>query len=174
MRNIEIKAKVRQLAKLIERAKALSETTGEVIKQHDTFYSVAKGRLKLRKFESGDAELIYYERPDVEGPKLSSYEKAIIKSEGVQDLHKVLDRALGSTGIVKKVRYLFMVGQTRVHIDSVENLGDFMELEVVLKPEQTPEDGEKIALELMEDLGVEKEDLMSGAYTDLLRQKEIH
>ncbi|XP_044253947.1 uncharacterized protein LOC123004655 [Tribolium madens] len=174
MRNIEIKAKVRELARLIERAKALSETPGEIIKQHDTFYSVVKGRLKLRKFESGDAQLIYYERPDVEGPKLSSYEKTFINSEGVQDLHKVLDKALGSNGIVEKVRYLFMVGQTRVHIDSVENLGDFMELEVVLKPEQSPGDGEKIALELMEDLGVGKEDLLSGAYTDLLKQKELH
>lgn len=114
--------------------------------------------------------MIYYDRPDTEGPKLSSYEKAHINSESVPNLAKVLEKALGSTGVVKKVRHLYMVGQTRVHIDSVDGLGDFMELEVVLRPEQTPEEGEKIALDLMEKLGVGKGDLMSGAYTDLLKQ----
>lgn len=51
MRNIEIKAKIRNLSVLLERAKALSRTNGEIIKQNDTFYTVQKGRLKLRKFE---------------------------------------------------------------------------------------------------------------------------
>ncbi|RZC31755.1 uncharacterized protein BDFB_008113 [Asbolus verrucosus] len=171
MKNVEIKARVKEVAKIIERAKALSGTNGEIIKQHDTFYEVQQGRLKLRRFENGDAELLHYERPDVEGPKLSSYEKAEIKSESVSNLHKVLDKALGSVGVVKKVRCLFMIEQTRVHIDSVEDLGDFMELEVVLKPEQSVEDGEKIAYSLMKSLGIDKNDLISGAYTDLLKKK---
>ena len=115
--------------------------------------------------------MIYYERPDVEGPKLSSYSKAEIKAQSTSGLNDVLDQALGTSGVVKKVRHLFMVDQTRVHVDSVEGLGDFMELEVALKPEQSVEDGEKIAVSLMEQLGVGKEDLLSGAYTDLLKQK---
>ncbi|XP_068907038.1 uncharacterized protein [Tenebrio molitor] len=171
MRNVEIKAKVKEMVKLIERAQSISGTNGEIIIQHDTFYNVQQGRLKLRKFENGGGELLYYDRPDVEGPKLSSYEKARIKSENVPDLHQVLDKALGSVGVVKKVRRLFMVDQTRVHVDSVEGLGDFMELEVVLKPEQTVDDGEKIASRLMQALGIDKSDLISGAYTDLLQKK---
>lgn len=63
------------------------------------------------------------------------------------------------------------MGQTRVHVDSVEGLGDFMELEVTLKEEETVEDGEKIAEKLMGELGVQKEDLISGAYHDLLNKK---
>lgn len=51
MRNIEIKAKIRNLSALLERAKSLSGTNGEIINQNDTFYTVQKGRLKLRKFE---------------------------------------------------------------------------------------------------------------------------
>ncbi|KAJ3659145.1 hypothetical protein Zmor_010850 [Zophobas morio] len=171
MRNVEIKARIKELSAILEKARLLSGSSGELIKQHDTFYCVQKGRLKLRKFESGDSELIYYERPDVEGPKLSSYSKAEIKAQSTSGLNDVLDQALGTSGVVKKVRHLFMVDQTRVHVDSVEGLGDFMELEVALKPEQSVEDGEKIAVSLMEQLGVGKEDLLSGAYTDLLKQK---
>lgn len=48
----------------------------------------------------------------------------------VDDLHKVLEKAFGAKNEVKKVRHLFIVGQTRIHIDEVEDLGNFMELEV--------------------------------------------
>ncbi len=61
-----------------------------------------------------------------------------------------------------------MVGQTRVHCDHVEGLGDFMELEVQMRDGQTPEEGQQIAEELMKKLDVQKEDLIAGAYIDLL------
>ncbi|KPP58485.1 hypothetical protein Z043_123685 [Scleropages formosus] len=81
---------------------------------------------------------------------------------------KVLSDALGVKGIVKKERHLYLVGQTRVHVDSVEGLGQFMELEVVMKEGQGVEEGEAIAQELMQQLGVKREDLIVGAYMDLL------
>lgn len=65
-------------------------------------------------------------------------------------------------------RKLYMVGQTRIHIDTVKDLGHFMELEVVLAPEQTVEDGQKIASELQKKLGVQNEDLIDNAYVDML------
>ncbi|KAF2905967.1 hypothetical protein ILUMI_00198 [Ignelater luminosus] len=170
MRNVEIKAKVRNLADLISRAKKISNSEGTIIPQNDTFYKVQQGRLKLRKFEDGNAELIYYERPDSEGPKTSSYEKCSIKSGEVEGLNAVLSRALGTTGIVKKVRQLFLVEQTRIHVDQVEGLGDFMELEVCLKPDQSSEEGEMVAHSLMEKLDVEKDDLLAGAYRDMLNK----
>jgi len=71
--------------------------------------------------------LLFYNRPDTEGPKLSDYEKCEVP-EG-SNLVSVLSKALGQKGIVRKKRMLYMVGQTRVHVDRVENLGDFMELE---------------------------------------------
>ncbi|XP_019869600.1 uncharacterized protein LOC109598189 [Aethina tumida] len=168
MRNVEIKARVKNISKIINIARTLSGKQEQIIKQHDTFYNCNHGRLKLRKFESGEGELIFYDRPDSEGPKLSCYDKSDIPASTTESLHLVLDSALGSKGVVKKTRLLFMVGQTRVHIDSVENLGDFMELEVMLNPGQSVEEGEKIANDLREKLGVEKEDLLSGAYTDML------
>ncbi|KAF7283271.1 uncharacterized protein LOC143190505 [Rhynchophorus ferrugineus] len=169
MRNVEIKAKINDIQLLLLRVKELFGTTETLIKQHDTFYNVTKGRLKLRRLlDVGDGELIFYDRPDVEGPKLSSYKKADIKSNEVSVLNDVLIEALGAKNDVKKLRHLFLVGQTRVHIDEVENLGNFLELEVCLKPEQTLEDGEVIANDIMNKLGIKKEDLIQGAYADLL------
>jgi len=65
-----------------------------------------------------------------------------------------------------------MVGQTRVHCDKVEGLGEFMELEVVLNDDQTVEEGEAIAHDLMEKLGVPKANLLKGAYMDMLENNK--
>lgn len=74
--------------------------------------------------------MIYYERADTEGPKLCSYKKTDVQSENLNGLITVLSAALGTRCAVNKVRKLFLVGQTRVHVDNVEGLGDYMELEV--------------------------------------------
>jgi predicted adenylyl cyclase CyaB len=80
----------------------------------------------------------------------------------------LLAASLGEIITVKKRRELYISGQTRIHLDEVDELGSFMELEVVLRPDQTPEDGRIIASELMEKLNVNKSDLVSCAYADLL------
>ncbi|GFG29099.1 hypothetical protein Cfor_00189 [Coptotermes formosanus] len=167
-RNVEIKAKVRNLGDIVSKAKKLSNSEGTWIEQDDVFFTVPQGRLKLRTFQDKTAELIFYDRPDCDGPKLSKYEKCTLP-DGSQ-IASVLSHALGVKGRVKKNRQLFMVGQTRVHIDNVEDLGNFMELEVVLSEDQTLDEGQVIAETLMADLGVEKEDLISGAYMDLLQK----
>lgn len=74
----------------------------------------------------GFHELIYYDREETAGPKLSSYNKCQVK----EDIEELLTNALGTWGVVNKVRTLIMVDQTRVHFDSVDGLGDFVELEV--------------------------------------------
>uniref|UniRef100_A0ACB8FM04 Uncharacterized protein n=2 Tax=Sphaerodactylus townsendi TaxID=933632 RepID=A0ACB8FM04_9SAUR len=164
--NVEIKARVQNLTQLMSNAERLSGSPGCVILQTDTFFSVPCGRLKLRDFRDGRGQLIFYDRPDAHGPKLSHY--AISPTEDPTGLAAVLSQALGVKGVVKKHRRLYMVGQTRVHVDRVEGLGDFMELEVVLEEQQRPEDGERLARQLMAELGVSQEDLLTGAYLDLL------
>ena len=65
-----------------------------------------------------------------------------------------------------------MVGQTRVHCDRVAGLGDFAELEVCLRDEQTAEDGEAIAHKLMDTLGIDRANLLSNAYMDMILAKK--
>ncbi|MGE5113777.1 MAG: CYTH domain-containing protein [Acidobacteriaceae bacterium] len=77
----------------------------------------------------------------------------------------------GVRGIVEKKRQIAIVGQTRVHLDRVKNLGLFLELEVVLKPRQTSRSGQTIARKLMEDLEIKPADLLEEAYIDMLERK---
>ncbi|XP_039245446.1 uncharacterized protein LOC114000582 isoform X2 [Pipra filicauda] len=137
---------------------------GQLLVQADTFFRVPRGRLKLRRTQDGQGQLIFYERPDTAGPKLSSF--TITPTADPDGLE-----ALGVLGIVRKERLLYLVGQTRVHLDRVEGLGDFLELEVVLRQEQSVQDGERVARELLRALGVGEHDLISGAYLDLLLAK---
>ena len=164
--NIEIKAHVRNFDEMRHRAEQLSNTPVEVIPQEDTFFNVSRGRLKLRVFSEDKGQLIYYTRPDQEGPKRSDYHISLTSDP--MNLKRVLELAYGIRGIVRKTRYLYLVDQTRVHLDNVEGLGQFMELEVVMREDQSDAEGQLIAERLMAALGVNSSDLMEGAYMDLL------
>ena len=164
--NIEIKARARNFDKMRQRAEKLSDTPLQVIQQEDTFFHTEMGRLKLRILAAERAQLIYYTRPDQEGPKRSDYH--IYETSDPENLKRVLELTYGIRGVVRKTRYLYIVGQTRVHLDNVEGLGQFMELEVVMQAGQSDAEGQLIAEGLMTSLGVEISDLLEGAYLDLL------
>lgn len=167
--NIEIKARARSFEDIRSRAEALADTPVQVLPQEDTFFGVAHGRLKLRVRPQGPAQLIYYERPDQDGPKRSDYH--IFETPDPEGLKATLGLALGIRGVVRKTRYLYMVGQTRVHLDDVEGLGQFMELEVVMRPDQSDAEGQAIAGDLMARLGIAEADLLEGAYMDLIEER---
>jgi adenylate cyclase class IV len=169
-RNVEIKARALQPDRLRQLALRLGDGDSELIRQKDTFYHVPRGRLKLREFGDGTGELISYDRPDREGPKTSDY--AINRTADPAGLHLVLSRALGTRGIVSKERTLVRCGRTRIHLDQVEGLGGFMELEVVLEPEESEEQGRVIALDLMKQLEIDPAELVEGAYLDLLEDRQ--
>ena len=114
--------------------------------------------------------MISYERPDDAGAKLSEY--FIVRSEEPETFLRALTAALGVRGVVAKRRFLYRIGRTRVHLDEVEGLGTFVELEVVLDEGQTPEEGQGVAEALMGDLGIEDGDCIRGAYIDLLEVGE--
>src|SRR5258708_11070756 len=150
--NIEIKARVRDFPRLQKRAELLSDTPVEVIRQEDTFFDTPAGRLKLRILTPQRAQLIFYARPDQEGPKRSDYH--LFETHDPQNLLSTLGLALGVRGIVRKTRYLYLVDQTRVHLDEVEGLGHFMELEVVMRADQPDVQGQAIATALIAQLRV--------------------
>ncbi len=169
--NIEIKARTEKFDELRERLSVLSGAPPEILLQEDTFFPSPNGRLKLRVLQSGPAQLIHYDRPDQPGPKRSNYH--VFETNDPESLKTALSRAFGVRGVVRKERLLYIVGQTRVHLDSVLELGHFVELEVVLKPGQSDAEGQAIARELMAKLDIREEDLLDRAYIDLLKQKGI-
>ena len=166
-RNVEIKAKVDDLAAVRAEAQRLADEGFVILKQEDTFFQCERGRLKLRRLEeSAEAELIYYERPDAAGPRESRY--LVHRTSAPHGLCAALSAALGVVGVVRKRRTLYLIGPTRVHLDEVEGLGDFVELEVVLQPDQDVSDGVATAEDLMQKLGIRPTQLIDKAYIDLL------
>ena len=164
-RNIEIKARVGDLAEVETRARLIA-TEGPVdLAQDDTFFACAKGRLKLRQFPDGRGELIHYFRADDTGPKISDY---LISPIAAPDLlRESLSRALGTVGRVRKRRRLYLVDRTRIHLDEVEGLGAFVELEVVLRDGESAEAGQAVARNVMGVLGITESQLIQGAYVDM-------
>jgi len=169
-RNVEIKARASNFERQARLAEDL-ETGGMVhLVQEDTFFQVPTGRLKLREFGDGSAELIQYEREDSVAPMESRYVCA--PADKPEMLKEALSMALGVRAVVRKERTVFLVGRTRVHLDRVEGLGDFLELEVVLRPGEDPAHGVDVAERLMSQLEIEREDLVEPAYVDLLEEEE--
>lgn len=168
-RNIEIKARIESVAALLPKAAALADKGPIEIAQDDTFFRCDAGRLKLRVFSKDEGELIFYRRADRLGPKESFYIRS--PTSAPDALRESLTLAYGTAGRVRKHRTLFLVGRTRVHLDRVEGLGDFLELEVLLDDGESSEAGVKVAHELMGKLGVQPSQLVEAAYVDLLARR---
>ncbi len=169
--NVEIKARVKDIDALREKVEAICDNFGGLIEQEDIFFNVESGRLKLRILAADRGQLIYYQRPDRVGPKISAYH--ISETAEPETLMSVLSKALGVRGVVRKARYLYWIDQTRIHLDQVEGLGDFLELEVVLRPDQSRDQGAAIAAEIMEKLHISPDDLVEGAYMDLIESSQL-
>jgi predicted adenylyl cyclase CyaB len=167
-RNIEIKARITSVDALEPMAASLATQGSTEIAQDDTFFRCQSGRLKLRTFSATEGELIFYQRANERGPKESFYLRAPTANPEV--LREALSRAYGQAGRVVKRRTLYLVGRTRMHLDRVEGLGHFLELEVVLEESEPCESGAREAHALMDRLGIEPSDLIETAYVDLLVQ----
>lgn len=164
--NIEIKARVDSLEKLMPVVASLAESGPEYVAQDDTFFSCPNGRLKLRVLHENHGVLIYYRRADESGPKPSFYVHS--ETSDPDGLRSVLTDAYGEVGRVRKRRTVFRIGQTRVHLDLVEGLGEFLELEVAVGDTLEPDAAVSEAHRLLAAFGIEDGALVKGAYLDLL------
>jgi predicted adenylyl cyclase CyaB len=169
--NVEIKARLRDRVKVEAIVAPLTDSGPELIQQEDVFFRCDGARLKLRVFNSNSGELILYERTNTSEARLSRYQ--IAHTADPHALLEILTQTLGQIGLVKKARTLYLIGQTRIHLDLVDQLGDFLELEVVLRPEQSEQEGRTVAEELLSLLEIDRSDLVAEAYIDLLAKSAI-
>ena len=164
--NVEVKAIHRNRERVEIAVAKLSDKGPEWIEQEDYFFPCEGARLKLRVLAPNRGELIRYEREDRAEARCSRY--LIAHTSDPTVLAEILSRAMGQIGVVKKKRTLYLVGQTRVHLDQVERLGDFLELEVVLRPNQSEAEGKQVADSLLAHLSIARQDIMAEAYIDML------
>jgi predicted adenylyl cyclase CyaB len=170
MKNIEIKYRLSRLQKMTEFLSSLPEVRQvKTIQQTDIYYSTLRGRLKLRIPSSGRAELIYYEREDLSSARESDYHLFPVKDPDLLDT--LLSQALEVKVQVKKQRTLFMFRNVRIHLDQVEDLGEFLEFESVLDEDTSPELAAENLHQIQQSLAHFNLIPQSGSYADLLIEK---
>ncbi|MFC2115016.1 class IV adenylate cyclase [Bacteroidota bacterium] len=167
--NVEIKA----LCKNQERIRGVltGRNADFMGKDHqvDTYFVSAEGRLKLRE---GNIEnnLIYYERPDQEGPKTSH----CILFSTVKDssLKEILSKSMGILVVVDKEREIYFLDNVKVHLDLVDGLGTFVEIEAQSEEGDLSEEYlQGQCSKLMEEFGIVEADLVSDSYSDLMMNR---
>ncbi len=172
MRNLEIKARYDHLDLARQLALSLGAKDGGVSQDADTYFRVQQGRLKLRQV-AGDSHgtLIYYDRPDRVESRYSTYRLATVGE--ARETEALLDAALGTLVRVIKIRHVLVYGATRIHLDQVERLGRFVELETVLRRGQSEEEAQAEQELVKEALGLNRREPVAFSYSDLLlRAKE--
>lgn len=196
-RNVELKARLPSLATARDVARRLATARLDDQHQRDTYFHAPEGRLKLREISAGAAfraapetawplpagnfgsvpppsppagetysQLIWYARPDAVAAKTSQY--VIVPIIDAQACRQALAAALGIRGVVEKHREIYLVDNVRVHLDRVENLGTFLELEAVLQPDHDERRGEEQVAWLRREFDLRDEDLLAGSYLELL------
>ena len=170
-RNIEIKARIESVETIGLKAAALADDGPIELLQDDTFFTCERGRLKLRALSATEGQLIFYQRANQRGPTESFF--LVAPTPSPDTLREALSLAYGQAGRIRKHRTLYLVGRTRVHLDRVEELGHFLELEVVLSEGEPSTAGVEEAYKLMAALGIAPTQLIEGAYVDLLVQKQV-
>jgi homotetrameric cytidine deaminase len=166
-RNVELKAHDPDPARTLERAFAAGAEDRGLLRQRDTYFGVARGRLKLREEEPGGATLIAYERPDAASARVSDYR--LVPVPDPEPLREALAAADGVTAVVDKRRRLLIWEETvRIHLDGVSGLGSFLELEAVAEPGSDLGRERAQVARLRELLEIRDEDLREGSYADAL------
>jgi adenylate cyclase, class 2 len=134
--------------------------------QTDTYFHCRQGRLKLREIQGQVAQLIWYERPDTSRPKTSRYQLVEVGEAG--PLRNLLATAWGIRGTVKKCREIYLYQNVRIHLDRVEELGTFLELEAVVDEGGNWDAAEQLVQELMERLNISPSLLLKTSYGEMV------
>jgi len=168
--NVEIKAKSNNQDEIRKILKSKNAKFVGTDHQVDTYFKVNFGRLKLRE---GNIEncLVYYERENKKGPKQSKV--ILLKLNPQPTLKEILTKALGILVVVEKRREIYFIDNVKFHIDTVKNLGTFVEIEAINENGTIGKNKLQEQCRYYLDLfKISKENLLSGSYSDMLLQKQ--
>jgi homotetrameric cytidine deaminase len=165
-RNVELKAHDPDPAGTLARALAAGAEDRGLLRQRDTYFAVARGRLKLREEDPGGATLIAYDRPDAASERVSSYR--LVPVPDAEPLREALAASAGVQVVVVKRRHLLRWETVRIHLDEVRGLGSFVELEAVAAPGSDLRREREQVAHLREVLDIRNDALREGSYSDAL------
>lgn len=167
--NIEIKAIIDDLQVIEEKVKKIATQFIGIDKQTDTYFITSSGRFKLRESEIDGSYLIPYLRPNDLFSKRSEYEKISVQNS--TKTKYLFEKLLGIRCIVKKIRKIYLYENVRIHLDDVNQLGYFIELEAIYDGSSETEKAEIQKVEcLMNALSINKEKLVAESYENLIQK----
>ncbi|MFT5749236.1 MAG: adenylate cyclase class 2 [Ancylomarina sp.] len=169
--NIEIKAHCHDLNKVRDILISKNAESKGMDHQTDTYFNSNKGRLKLRE---GNIEnnLIHYERENTEGSKESKF--TLYKTEQNSSLKEILGVALGNKCTVEKDREIYFIENVKFHLDTVKDLGTFIEIEASNKDNDLTKDKLQEQCNFyIKLLQINLKDFISDSYSDMIQRNNL-
>jgi predicted adenylyl cyclase CyaB len=166
-RNIELKAIDAEPGRSMSVCQEIGADDHGIIWQRDTYFHVNHGGLKMREESPGSPHLIQFERDDQPQQRKSSYRITLVQD--ADEMRAALTAALGVRGVVEKRRHLFLWQRVRIHLDEVEGLGHFIELEAVAQADSDLTREHQLIVELRRAFSITDERLCAEGYVAQLR-----
>jgi predicted adenylyl cyclase CyaB len=161
--NLEIKARVTDLNSAKNTSLEIGAKYSGLLIQTDTYFNTKIGRLKLREIAGRGAELIYYNRDEATEKRISDF--SIYHTQDPNLLKELISHSWGIRGVIQKQRYLYMLNNTRIHLDDVKILGYFMELEIPVLGERN--EAQNLLNFLLEKFNITESQMIRESYIDL-------
>jgi len=170
MKNIELKIVLDDFSEVVRILKKSKARFMGSLLQIDTYFNCKNGRLKFREINNRNFEFIFYQRPDKKNSKMSNYQILKFRKNQAIDIKTILKNSLGEKIVVKKERRLWIYKNTRIHLDIVKKLGNFLELETVIQKNNI-KNARNEHLEIINLLKISRFKKISVSYSDLLLAK---
>lgn len=166
--NIEIKAPCNNPDKIRKILQSKNAEFKGIDHQIDTYFIVPEGRLKLRQ---GNIEnsLIFYKREERKGIKTSNVELVKLDSKQAQSTKNLLSLSNGIFKIVDKKREIYFIDNVKFHLDKIESLGTFVEIEAINFQGQSKETLTEQCAYYLQLFGIDSTDCIDASYSDLVK-----
>ncbi|MGA2666793.1 MAG: class IV adenylate cyclase [Patescibacteria group bacterium] len=172
MINVELKVSVKDFKGIIFHLKKIGAGSKGKFSQVDTYYKSKNGRLKIREIDHKFYQLITYYRKDQAESKISDYTIEDLNKKELKQYKWRLSRTNGKSVKVSKKRELWIYNNTRIHLDKIQGLGKFIELETVVKNPDDLQQLEKEHQEVINLLNLSSFTRVSKSYSDLILEKK--
>jgi adenylate cyclase, class 2 len=165
--NLEIKARTENLQKYVDLAKLNNANYVDTFHQIDTYFDINYGKLKIREIVGKKSELIFYNRS---GDDFWQSDYIIADVSDVKNIKKILSNLFETKVIVEKNRTLYQIENARIHFDIVNDLGTFIEFEVVIL--YGDEQAQELLNKLRNSFNIQEKDIIKCSYSDLLMKNQ--
>ena len=160
--NLELKIKLKSFNIVKKILKEINAEFVKTLNQKDVYYKNHGGLLKLR-IENSEQSIIKYLRDEKGIDRFSAYEVLHFAGGNAENF---FSKVFKVETVVQKKRQLFMYYNTRIHLDTVEGLGNFLELETLVLNGKA--DAKKRYNEIIKLLKLDKYDSIRKSYRNLM------